>query len=103
MSEVKNSNEDFFDILGQKLKLKKDEKLDGIAPCEVVAYVQNEVSNFLKQTPNLSNSQLSVLLALKFAGEKMALEKEYRESIELLHATAKDALSYIESRPSLDN
>jgi hypothetical protein len=44
----------------------------------------------------LSQSQVAVLLALKFAGEKLALEKEYRENIRLLRTTAADALQYIE-------
>ena len=39
---------------------------------------------------------MAVLLALKFAGEKLALEKEYRENITQLRMTAVDALQYIE-------
>ena len=50
----------------------------------------------MNQSPGLSQSQVAVLLALKFAGEKLALEKEYRENINQLRATAADALQFIE-------
>lgn len=85
-----------FEVLGQKLKLKKDEKLEGIGPSDIVGFVQSEALKILNQSPQLSQSQVSVLLALKFAGEKLALEKEYRENINQLRTTAFDALQYIE-------
>jgi cell division protein ZapA (FtsZ GTPase activity inhibitor) len=85
-----------FEVLGQKLKLKRDEKLDGIGPSDIVGFVQSEALKIINQSPQLSQSQVAVLLALKFAGEKLALEKEYRENIRLLRTTAADALQYIE-------
>lgn len=85
-----------FEVLGQKLKLKKDEKLAGIGPSDIVGYVQSEAFKIISSSPQLSQSQVAVLLALKFAGEKLALEKEYRENIHLLRTTAVDALQYIE-------
>lgn len=85
-----------FEVLGQKLKLKRDEKLDGIGPSDIVGFVQSEALKIINQSPQLSQSQVAVLLALKFAGEKLALEKEYRENITLLCTTAADALQFIE-------
>ncbi len=85
-----------FEVLGQKLKLKKDEKLEGIGPSDIVGYVQSEALKILSSSPQLSQSQIAVLLVLKFAGENLALEKEYRENINLLRRTAVDALQYIE-------
>jgi cell division protein ZapA len=85
-----------FEVLGQRLKLRRDEKLEGIEPSDIVGYVQSEALKIMNSSPGLSESQISVLLALKFAGEKLALEKEYRENINLLRATAVDALQYIE-------
>jgi cell division protein ZapA (FtsZ GTPase activity inhibitor) len=85
-----------FEVLGQKLKLKRDEKLEGIGPSDIVGFVQSEALKIINQSPQLSQSQVAVLLALKFAGEKLALEKEYRENIRLLRTTADDALQYIE-------
>lgn len=85
-----------FEVLGQKLKLRKDEKLEGIEPSDIVGFVQSETLKLISATPGLSMSQTAVLLALKFAGEKLALEKEYRENIHLLRANAADALQCIE-------
>lgn len=86
----------FFEVLGQRIKLKKDETLDGIEPSDIVGFVQTEALKIINQSPQLDQSQVAVLLALKFAGEKLALEKEYRENINLLRTTAVDALQYIE-------
>jgi cell division protein ZapA len=85
-----------FEVLGQKIKLKRDEELDGIGPSDIVGFVQSEALKIINQSPHLGQSQVAVLLALKFAGEKLALEKEYRENIKLLRSTAVDALQYIE-------
>ena len=85
-----------FEVLGQKIKLKNDESLDGIGPSDIVGYVQSEALKIISSSPGLGQSQVAVLLALKLAGEKLALEKEYRENINLLRRTAVDALQYIE-------
>lgn len=85
-----------YEVLGHTLRLKKDELLDGVLPSEIVGYVQTEIGNILKKSPHLSESQIAVLVALKVAGEKLALEKEYRENVSALKRTANDALHYIE-------
>ena len=89
-------DEAVFEVLGQKLKLKRDEKLEGIGPSDIVGYVQSEALKIINQSPSLSQSQIAVLLALKFAGEKLSLEKEYRENISLLRTAAAESLQYIE-------
>lgn len=88
--------QEVFEVLGFKIKLKEDEKLDGISPTDIVDFVQTEASKIFRQSPQLAPHQVAVLLALKFAGEKLALEKEYRENIHQLRNTAVDALQYIE-------
>jgi hypothetical protein len=88
--------QEVFEVLGFKIKLKEDEKLDGISPTDIVGFVQTEASKIFRQSPQLAPDQVAVLLALKFAGEKLALEKEYRENIHQLRVTAVDALQYIE-------
>jgi hypothetical protein len=89
-------NQEVFEVLGYKIKLKKDELLEGVRPTDIVGFVQTEASKIFKQSPELAPHQVAVLLALKFAGEKLALEKEYRENINQLRMTAVDALQYIE-------
>lgn len=88
--------QEVFEVLGYRIKLKKDEKLDGVSPTDIVGFVQSEAQVIFKQSPQLAPHQVAVLLALKFAGEKLALEKEYRENITQLRLTAVDALQYIE-------
>lgn len=88
--------QEVFEVLGHKIKLKKDEKLEGVDPFDIVGFVQTEASKIFKQSPALAPHQVAVLLALKFAGEKLALEREYRENIHQLKRTAVDALQYIE-------
>jgi cell division protein ZapA len=85
-----------YEVLGCTLKLKPDEKLEGVQPSDVVSYVQNEAAKILQQSPGLTDGQIAVLIAMKLAGEKLALEHEYRDNIRLLHRTAADALQYIE-------
>lgn len=89
-------NQEVFEVLGYKIKLKKDESLEGISPTDIVGFVQTEASKIFNQSPQLAPGQVAVLLALKFAGEKLALEREYRENIAQLRMTAVDALQYIE-------
>lgn len=88
--------QEVFEVLGYRIKLKKDEKLEGVSPSDIVGFVQSEAQIIFKQSPQLAPHQVAVLLALKFAGEKLALEKEYRENITQLRLTAVDALQYIE-------
>lgn len=89
-------DEAIFEVLGQKLKLKRDETLEGVGPSDIVGYVQTEASKIISQSPQLSQSQIAVLLVMKLAGEKLALEKEYRENILLLRNSAAEALQYVE-------
>ncbi len=89
-------NQELFEVLGYRLKLKKNEELNGISPSDIVGFVQSEAQKIFKDSPQLAPHQVAVLLALKFAGEKLALEKEFHESINQLRSTAIDALQYIE-------
>jgi hypothetical protein len=89
-------NQEVFEVLGYKIKLKQDERLEGVSPTDIVGFVQTEASKIFSQSPQLAPQQVAVLLALKFAGEKLALEKEYRENITQLRTSAVDALQYIE-------
>jgi cell division protein ZapA (FtsZ GTPase activity inhibitor) len=92
-----------FEVLGQKLKLKKKEMLEGIEPSDIVGYVQSEALKIINKSPALNKSQVAILLSLKFAGEKLALEKEYRENIQYLRTSATGALQFIEEFSSSTN
>lgn len=85
-----------FEVLGQRIKLKKDEALLGVGPSDIVGFVQSEAFKIMSQAPHLNQSQVAVLLALKLAGDRLALEKEYRENIQQLRSSAAEALQIIE-------
>lgn len=85
-----------FEVLGQKIKLRADEGASSVPPELIVSTVLEEAKKIHEKSPHLSQAQLATLVALKLASEKLSLDKEYRETIEELQLTAKDALQYIE-------
>lgn len=96
-----NEREDqnIYEVLGQTVRLKKDEMLDGVLPSDVVGLVQTEIGHLLKKTPGLNESQTAVLVALKLASDKLLLEKEYRENVHFFKTSALSALSYFDQTP----
>lgn len=85
-----------FDVLGLKVKLRSDQLAETVSPEEVVEFVRGEAAKILKASPQLTKGDVGILLALKFAQEKLDLEKELKNGLEGLQNSAKDALRYIE-------
>lgn len=82
-----------YTILGHSVRLKHTDEKDKIQPDEVVSYVQSEIDKMKLMGSDLSESQIAVLLMLRFASESLSLEKDFKESIGSLQASAKQALS----------
>ncbi len=95
MENVKNDQE-IFEVLGLRLKLKKEELTEGVMPREVVDYVQSEVNSLLNSSQHLTLNQVAILALLKVAQDKIALEKNTKMSLSELKSTTRDALSLIE-------
>lgn len=95
MENVKEEQE-IFEVLGLKLRLKKDEMSQGVTPQEIVDLVQSEAMAILNKTQKINLNQAAVLAALKIAQDKIALEKEYQRNVSYLKHTALDALQLIE-------
>lgn len=94
---MENKKEDHhFEILGQKLRLSPEGSPDQVTPEEIVRCVDQEAQKVLSKSPQLDKGQVAVLVALQLAGEKLALEREYRENIEKLQTSTHDALQFIE-------
>lgn len=93
-----DSNRDNLDyeVLGYKVKMKPGHSSAEANPDSVVELVREEANKILDRAPNLDRGQVALLVALKLANEKLVLESEYRENIDKLHATAGDALQFIE-------
>lgn len=95
MENVRDEQEN-FEVLGLRLRLKREEMLPGVTPREVVDYVQSEAQAILNKNQNINLNQAVVLAALKIAQEKIALEKQYQDHVAYLKQTATDALQLIE-------
>ena len=89
-------DEHTFDILGFKLKVRSDENEQMINAKDVAQIVRDEAFSLKEKSPNLKNGEIAILMALKYAKEKMVLENEYKTNILELQNTAKEALTTIE-------
>lgn len=91
-----------FELLGQKLKVKapSDDLMQDDAikvdANKVIEFVQDEVAKFRQKSPQMDDNKIAVLIALKFAEEKMILEQEYQDNIAKVSVIANDALTFIE-------
>lgn len=85
-----------FNVLGYKVTLKPD--TDGVNSTahKVVELVRSEAFKIQEKSPGLDRGQVALLVALQLASEKISLESEFKENVEKLQLTAKDALQYIE-------
>jgi cell division protein ZapA (FtsZ GTPase activity inhibitor) len=68
----------------------------GVRPEDVVELIRSEATKIKQASPQRSESECAVLIALKLASEKMALEKEYRQNINKLENSVSDALEFVE-------
>ncbi len=88
-----------FDVLGCQIKFRAEASSGHghvNTPAEIVEYMLNEAAALRSKNPSLDDKQIATLLALQFAGEKLALEKELQESFSTLHKNASHALQLIE-------
>ena len=85
-----------FTILGHSVRLNHSDEKDKVQPSEVVSYVQAEIDKMKLMSADLSESQIAVLLMLRFASESLSLEKDYKESVTSLQTQAKQALSVVD-------
>lgn len=85
-----------FEILGSRVKINPDKVAGETTPSEIVEYVRQAASSIKAQAPGLDNGQVFLLTALKIAEERLNLNREYRDNIEALQASAQDALRFIE-------
>ncbi|MBH46774.1 MAG: hypothetical protein CME71_01245 [Halobacteriovorax sp.] len=85
-----------FEILGSRVKINPDKVSGETTPDEIVEFVRQTATQIKTQAPQLDNGQVFLLAALKIAEERLNLNREYRDNIEALQASAQDALRFIE-------
>ncbi len=91
-----NEGKSEFNVLGYKVIFRPDNDGSTHSPERIANFVQNEADILRKTMPNLEPGQIAILLALKFAKENLDLKTEFKDSINKLHMSAKDALQYLE-------
>ena len=77
-----------LDILGFKIKVKAGDEDQAVMAREVANLVSSEAETLWSKTAHLDKGQVAILIALKFAEEKLKIEREYRSEIEALSKKA---------------
>jgi hypothetical protein len=85
-----------FDVLGYRVKLKPDADGSNDSAEKIVDLVRSEAFKIQEHAPGLDKGQVAILVALKLASEKISLEDDFKENLEQLQLSARDALQYIE-------
>lgn len=85
-----------FDVLGYRVKLRPDADGSNDSADKVVELVRKEALKIKESAPGLDKGQVAILVALKLASEKISLEEDFKENLEQLQLSARDALQYIE-------
>ncbi len=85
-----------YSILGHNIRLNNTDDKDKVSPDEVVTYVQSEIDKMKLMSAGLEESQIAVLLMLRFASESLSLEKDFKESVSSLQKSANDALKLVD-------
>jgi cell division protein ZapA (FtsZ GTPase activity inhibitor) len=88
---TQTSQETEFNVLGCKVRLRPEETDSHIAKA-VIDLVHSEVESLKRHRPQLRDTDVAVLVALKMATEKMQLEDEYKKNINKLEESLETAL-----------
>ena len=97
MTNINPNTKDLeFEVLGFKVRFKPDTDAGQDGVIEVVERVSKEAEIIRERFPELSKGQVAVLTALKMAKELVQLDKDYRDSINKVQASANDALRFLE-------
>jgi cell division protein ZapA (FtsZ GTPase activity inhibitor) len=80
-----------FNVLGCKVRVRPDQN-DSHNAKAVIDRVNAEIEHLKNSRPQLRDTDLAVLVALKIATEKMELEDEYKNTISKLEESLETAL-----------
>jgi cell division protein ZapA len=91
------SQEVEFSVLGCKVKFKPEQNDSHIAKA-VIDLVLAEIQQLKTTRPQLRDTDVAVLVALKIATEKLQLEDEYKGNILKLEGTLEKALESLNTQ-----
>lgn len=80
-----------FNVLGCKVRLRPDQN-DSQNAKAVIDLINAEIQQLKNSRPQLRDTDVAVLVALKMATEKMQLEDEYKQNIFKLEESLETAL-----------
>jgi cell division protein ZapA (FtsZ GTPase activity inhibitor) len=80
-----------YNVLGCKVRVRSDQNDNNNAKA-VIDLVNAEIQQLKTSRPQLRDTDLAVLVALKMATEKKQLEDEYKENIFKLESSLETAL-----------
>jgi cell division protein ZapA (FtsZ GTPase activity inhibitor) len=89
------SQEVEFNVLGCKVKYRPEQDDSHIA-LAVIDLINAEVQQLKASRPNLRDTDVAVLVALKMATEKKQIEEEYRQNILKLEESLEQAIQTID-------
>ncbi len=91
------SQEVEFNVLGCKVKYRPEQNDSHIAKA-VIDLVSAEIQQLKISRPQLRDTDVAVLVALKMATEKLQLEDEYKGNILSLEGSLEKALSSLDTQ-----
>jgi cell division protein ZapA (FtsZ GTPase activity inhibitor) len=91
------SQEVEFSVLGCKVKYRPEQNESHIAKA-VIDLVLAEIQQLKMNRPQLRDTDVAVLVALKIATEKLQLEEEYKGNILKLEGTLEKALESLNTQ-----
>ncbi len=95
VKKMSTSSEYEFEVLGCRVKF--NPVVDGgLSPTKVIELVNKEAQVIRASAPNRSDAEIAVLVALKLASEKIAIETEYKDNLNKLENSVSDALELVE-------
>lgn len=84
-----------YNILGSRVRFTPDHTSSEQAR-DIVKVVQTEVDKIRLKRPELSERDIAVLVALKFAGEKAEMQRRVHSKVEQLESTINSALEFVD-------
>jgi cell division protein ZapA (FtsZ GTPase activity inhibitor) len=94
---TKMSQEEEFNVLGCKVKVRPEQN-ETPSALAVIELVTAEIEQLKSSRPMLRDTDVAVLVALKFAKEKLQIEDEYKTNIYKLETSLEKVLQAIEVR-----
>lgn len=91
-----------YNILGCPVRLKSGESDFNTAKL-AVDMVNKEIESLRLKSPNLSNTDIAVLTALKLASDKVHGDVEFKTSLSTLKSGIREAIDFLDTSSSNSN